>query len=199
MTCIHEAHTRQGVFRLSEATTSALLEQGPLPEELLAATTRPVSILWGAADPWEDVVKGRALFASYPMVTEFVELPGERMACGSPGAVGFNGRVHSSTSPLVDMPPSGSTVLPLTGVGAWFKPDCLSQTSPLAGSGRDATLTGMGVSRVLLSSAFTDLFGAALRSTACHAQPTQCHMLSPHGVQGVFQGGKLASSGHPDP
>ncbi|MEW5304367.1 MAG: hypothetical protein WDW36_006980 [Sanguina aurantia] len=49
---------------------------GPLPEELLAATTRPVSILWGAADPWEDVVKGRALFASYPMVTEFVELPG---------------------------------------------------------------------------------------------------------------------------
>lgn len=49
---------------------------GPLPEDLIRATTRPVSIVWGAADPWEDVVLGRQLFASLPGVTEFVELPG---------------------------------------------------------------------------------------------------------------------------
>ncbi|KAF8058837.1 MFDX1 [Scenedesmus sp. PABB004] len=51
---------------------------GPLPEQLLAATPAgvPVSILWGAADPWEDMAEGRRLFASQPCVTEFVELPG---------------------------------------------------------------------------------------------------------------------------
>ncbi|WIA19379.1 hypothetical protein OEZ85_004004 [Tetradesmus obliquus] len=51
---------------------------GPLPEQLLAATppSVPVSILWGAADPWEDMAEGRRLFAHYPCVTEFVELPG---------------------------------------------------------------------------------------------------------------------------
>lgn len=49
---------------------------GPLPEELMAATTRPVSLLWGEADPWEDVREGRRLFASLPSVVEFVPLPG---------------------------------------------------------------------------------------------------------------------------
>jgi pimeloyl-ACP methyl ester carboxylesterase len=36
----------------------------------------PVSLLWGAEDPWEDSREGRRLFASLPPVTEFVELPG---------------------------------------------------------------------------------------------------------------------------
>ncbi|PNW75838.1 hypothetical protein CHLRE_12g558550v5 [Chlamydomonas reinhardtii] len=49
---------------------------GPLPEELMAATTRPVSILWGEADPWENVHEGRRLFAPLPSVVEFVSLPG---------------------------------------------------------------------------------------------------------------------------
>ncbi len=42
----------------------------------MAATTRPVSLLWGEADPWEDVREGRRLFASLPSVVEFVPLPG---------------------------------------------------------------------------------------------------------------------------
>jgi hypothetical protein len=44
---------------------------GPLPEQLLAATppSVPVSILWGADDPWEDMAEGRRLFAHYPCVT----------------------------------------------------------------------------------------------------------------------------------
>jgi pimeloyl-ACP methyl ester carboxylesterase len=49
---------------------------GPLPEELLAQTRVPVSILWGEADPWEDHVEGRRLFGGYPCVEEFVTLPG---------------------------------------------------------------------------------------------------------------------------
>ncbi len=49
---------------------------GPLPEELLEKTTVPVSMLWGELDPWENVNKGRELFAGYPCVTEFVPLPG---------------------------------------------------------------------------------------------------------------------------
>ncbi|KXZ44026.1 hypothetical protein GPECTOR_75g750 [Gonium pectorale] len=49
---------------------------GPLPEDLMAATTRPVSLLWGEADPWEDAREGRRLFANLPSVVEFVTLPG---------------------------------------------------------------------------------------------------------------------------
>ncbi|GIL72233.1 hypothetical protein Vretimale_293 [Volvox reticuliferus] len=49
---------------------------GPLPEELMAATTRPVSLLWGEADPWEDAGEGRRLFANLPSVVEFITLPG---------------------------------------------------------------------------------------------------------------------------
>ncbi|KAG2483999.1 hypothetical protein HYH03_017166 [Edaphochlamys debaryana] len=49
---------------------------GPLPEDLMAATSRPVSLLWGEADPWEDLAKGRELFAELPSVVEFVPLPG---------------------------------------------------------------------------------------------------------------------------
>ncbi len=36
----------------------------------------PVSILWGADDPWEDMREAKRLFAGWPCVTEFVELPG---------------------------------------------------------------------------------------------------------------------------
>ncbi|GBF88496.1 hypothetical protein Rsub_01209 [Raphidocelis subcapitata] len=49
---------------------------GPLPEELLARMTAPVSILWGADDPWESCSQGRALFTPLPAVEEFVEMPG---------------------------------------------------------------------------------------------------------------------------
>lgn len=49
---------------------------GPLPEDLLARMTAPVSILWGAADPWEPCSQGRALFTPLPAVQEFVEMPG---------------------------------------------------------------------------------------------------------------------------
>jgi hypothetical protein len=35
----------------------------------------PVSILWGADDPWEDMREARRLFAHQACVTEFVELP----------------------------------------------------------------------------------------------------------------------------
>ena len=47
---------------------------GPLPHELLAEITKPVSILWGSKDPWEKVEEGRR-FASLPSVQEFVEIP----------------------------------------------------------------------------------------------------------------------------
>jgi hypothetical protein len=33
----------------------------------------PVSILWGADDPWEDMKEGRRLFAHYPCVTGTLE------------------------------------------------------------------------------------------------------------------------------
>eukprot|EP00775_Hariotina_reticulata_P011962 gene11962-12105_t len=50
---------------------------GPLPEQLLQQVPAgiPVSILWGADDPWEDMREARRLFAHQPCVTEFVELP----------------------------------------------------------------------------------------------------------------------------
>jgi pimeloyl-ACP methyl ester carboxylesterase len=48
---------------------------GPLPEELLPRVACPVSILWGEADPWEPIAKGRA-YADFDCVEEFVPLPG---------------------------------------------------------------------------------------------------------------------------
>ena len=54
---------------------------GPLPEDLLAAVSvrrpgLPVSIIWGAADPWEKVEWGRALGdkGTYPCVESFTEV-----------------------------------------------------------------------------------------------------------------------------
>lgn len=49
---------------------------GPLPEELLPRVSCPVSILWGEADPWEPIAKGRA-YGDFEAVEEFVALPGE--------------------------------------------------------------------------------------------------------------------------
>lgn len=48
---------------------------GPLPEELLANSPVPVSVVWGEKDPWEKVEWGRE-FAKYATVEEFVSLPG---------------------------------------------------------------------------------------------------------------------------
>lgn len=48
---------------------------GPLPEELLPQVTCPVSILWGEADPWEPIEKGRA-YGEFDCVEEFIPLPG---------------------------------------------------------------------------------------------------------------------------
>lgn len=48
---------------------------GPLPHDLLSAVNIPVSILWGAEDPWEKVEWGRE-FKQYPCVEEFIELAG---------------------------------------------------------------------------------------------------------------------------
>ncbi len=41
-------------------------------------TTRPVSIVWGREDPWEDHGLAQKLFAGIPTVEEFVTLPGAR-------------------------------------------------------------------------------------------------------------------------
>ena len=51
---------------------------GPLPEELLPQVKVPVRILWGENDPWEPIEMGRAAYAGFPCVDEFVTLPGER-------------------------------------------------------------------------------------------------------------------------
>lgn len=48
---------------------------GPLPEELLSKVPVPVSVLWGAEDPWEKVEWGRE-FKNYAAVEEFIEFPG---------------------------------------------------------------------------------------------------------------------------
>ncbi|KAL0045202.1 hypothetical protein WJX82_000513 [Trebouxia sp. C0006] len=48
---------------------------GPLAEDLLEVIQQPVSILWGAEDPWEKVEWGRKL-QHYPTVEEFVAFPG---------------------------------------------------------------------------------------------------------------------------
>lgn len=48
---------------------------GPLPDELLEKTGKPVSILWGTDDPWEKIEWGRP-FQSYPSVIQFIEIPG---------------------------------------------------------------------------------------------------------------------------
>jgi hypothetical protein len=53
-----------------------LLVPAQLPEDLISSTTRPVSIIWGEADPWEDVKLGKKLFASLPPVVEWITLPG---------------------------------------------------------------------------------------------------------------------------
>jgi len=49
---------------------------GPLPEALMAALPPgvPLSVVWGAKDPWENVDQGRALFSRY--AEEFVVLEG---------------------------------------------------------------------------------------------------------------------------
>jgi pimeloyl-ACP methyl ester carboxylesterase len=49
--------------------------QGPTPEELLAKTTIPVTILWGDRDPWEPIALGQK-FRAYPCVKEFVTIAG---------------------------------------------------------------------------------------------------------------------------
>lgn len=50
---------------------------GPLPDDLLAACTKPVSILWGEKDPWEPIADGRK-FQRHSCVEEFIDLPGVR-------------------------------------------------------------------------------------------------------------------------
>jgi pimeloyl-ACP methyl ester carboxylesterase len=68
---------------------------GPLPEDLLAAVGRerpglPVSVIWGAADPWEKVEWGRTLGDSktYPCVESYVEVDaGHCPMDEAPGAV----------------------------------------------------------------------------------------------------------------
>jgi len=50
---------------------------GPLPEQLLAESRVPVSVVWGEKDPWEKIEWGRA-FAKLDAVEEFVSLP----SCG---------------------------------------------------------------------------------------------------------------------
>lgn len=50
---------------------------GPLPERQLAAVKVPVSVVWGAADPWEKVEWGRDFVPeNYASITDFTELPG---------------------------------------------------------------------------------------------------------------------------
>jgi pimeloyl-ACP methyl ester carboxylesterase len=48
---------------------------GPLPEDLLRQVACPVSIVWGEADPWEPLNKGRE-FAEYESVVDFTILEG---------------------------------------------------------------------------------------------------------------------------
>lgn len=54
---------------------------GPLPDEQLQKIDVPVSIVWGADDPWEKVEFGRQL-AQFSSVKEYTELPGEQI-CAS--------------------------------------------------------------------------------------------------------------------
>jgi pimeloyl-ACP methyl ester carboxylesterase len=49
--------------------------QGPLPEDLLPQVSCPVLLLWGAADPWEPIAKGKTL-ADFPAVQQFIPLEG---------------------------------------------------------------------------------------------------------------------------
>ena len=68
------------VGQLQPGASSVFLEfisysTGPLPHDLLSAVNIPVSILWGAEDPWEKVEWGRE-FKQYPCVEEFIELAG---------------------------------------------------------------------------------------------------------------------------
>ena len=48
---------------------------GPLPEDLLPIVPCPVIILWGTADPWEDINLGQEL-AVFPTVKKFISLEG---------------------------------------------------------------------------------------------------------------------------
>ncbi|MBT9314067.1 alpha/beta fold hydrolase [Leptothoe spongobia] len=49
--------------------------QGPLAEDLLPQINCPVLILWGTADPWENIELGKEL-AKFPAVEEFIPLEG---------------------------------------------------------------------------------------------------------------------------
>ena len=48
---------------------------GPLPEELLAEVTLPVSILWGEKDPWEPLEVAEAELKNFPCVESFTVIP----------------------------------------------------------------------------------------------------------------------------
>lgn len=66
---------RQGAARVFLQFLS--YSDGPLPERQLAAVKVPVSVVWGAADPWEKVEWGRDFVPeNYASITDFTELPG---------------------------------------------------------------------------------------------------------------------------
>ena len=88
---IHLACTRRisALLRLQPGAVDVFLDfisysGGPLPEELLPQVGCPVSILWGEADPWEPIAKGR-VYGDFDCVEEFIPLPGmlPPLLCGS--------------------------------------------------------------------------------------------------------------------
>jgi pimeloyl-ACP methyl ester carboxylesterase len=73
-----------------------------LPEDLISSTTRPVSIIWGEADPWEDVKLGKKLFASLPPVVEWITLPGAFTVCSAAAQVHRDGTFAASWHGMAD-------------------------------------------------------------------------------------------------
>ncbi|MBD2188198.1 alpha/beta fold hydrolase [Pseudanabaena mucicola] len=49
--------------------------QGPRPEDLLAILPCDAIVLWGERDPWEPISIGKASFAEFACVKEFIALP----------------------------------------------------------------------------------------------------------------------------
>ncbi|MGK7913660.1 MAG: alpha/beta fold hydrolase [Synechococcus sp.] len=69
---IYEPASDPGAQKVFAAILRA--DPGPTPEELLPQVNCPLLVLWGEADPWTPIQRGRQ-YASYSDRVEFVSLP----------------------------------------------------------------------------------------------------------------------------
>lgn len=73
--CDEIVHALDVAGQIENGCCGCSYSSGPLPEDLISSCPVPVSIVWGAGDPWEKVAWGREL-GKLPNVQKFTELAG---------------------------------------------------------------------------------------------------------------------------